>query len=430
MAVKSVMSQSMKQEKKTPLQILVRVLVILGLVILLLLLIFGIIKLVPKAFNGFNDWGSNIFSFGQDKEIVNVSANPNMVKAGDVAVISWNLENENKDGWFTLQYSCGDKTLYIDQIECGKPYVLGNATSTNRSIPIRVMGTSTNSINLTVTISHRKPDSDDKYAEGFTVVAVNPRNGVVVNTSNNFQNATPTPTQTSGSNQNYYNTPIPSATPTPTYRPSYSYNTNYNYNSSYSPSYTYSYSGPSDLTAYITSVQYSGAGRVTVNFQVTNTGYSPTGPWQFVAYLPASLPYESIYNSAYQSSIPPGKTSYFNLSFYPYYGGGSAEIKISLDPENRVPELNETNNLAVNYLNLNQYYPSYYQNQNYYSNYPYNSNYNSNYPYPTYYPNYQYPYNYNNYNYNYNNYPYNYQYPSNNYNNCYYNYQYGYTSCP
>jgi hypothetical protein len=56
------------------------------------------------------------------------------------------------------------------------------------------------------------------------------------------------------------------------------------------------------------------ADRGTVTFNITNKGGRSSGSWAFQAILPRSVGQTS-YQSGYQSSIPPGGTSQFTLSF-------------------------------------------------------------------------------------------------------------------
>jgi hypothetical protein len=102
--------------------------------------------------------------------------------------------------------------------------------------------------------------------------------------------------------------------------------------------------------------------RLAVQFQVTNIGGSATGMWKFRAQLPTNNIHEQIYNSAYQSSIPAGKTSYFTIGFY-NAKSGSNQISIDIDSTNQVSESNENNNRVTRTL-----YTNFYQN----NPYPYN----------------------------------------------------------
>lgn len=333
----------MNNDKRTPLQMTVRILIIIGLVIVLLFLSFGIIKLVPKILNGFTNFRTSLFSWGSKNETLTVSTDPVVFSSGDNGTLTWTQSGGATDGYYTLEYACNDNKTIVQEInsddsnsytalDCGQPFTIGDATTTDvaHSIPLHITNTVANydQITETLIVSHRKPNGNDVYSEGETNITIYPKTEAPT-----ASEAQPTVTAE----------PAPSASSSPTVV--------------ITPAAPTAPLGPADLAVTITRLGVidprtnrfietstsNPSDRVAMQFQVTNLGQRASGIWRFTAYLPTNVPSDQIYSSAFQSSIPSGKTSYFTIGFYGLRSGTN-ELRIVVDPQNAIPESNEANN--------------------------------------------------------------------------------------
>ncbi len=144
-------------------------------------------------------------------------------------------------------------------------------------------------------------------------------------------------------------------------------------NTSYVNNYTNGYSGGlPDLAiraiavgtldprtgAFISTSQIYSNQRVGLQFEVSNVGGSPTGPWTFNADLPSDI--DSYYQSGYELSLAPGERIVLTIGFdnvqtnysdnyndnYNYDRGRyGAPVTIKLDTNQNIRELNESNNI-------------------------------------------------------------------------------------
>lgn len=85
--------------------------------------------------------------------------------------------------------------------------------------------------------------------------------------------------------------------------------------------------------------------RGAVKFTVVNTGTNLTGRFAFKAVLPTTSAYT--FNSDSQDSLLPGERIDYVLGFDRARTGEGREITITVDPDNRIVESNETNNTTV-----------------------------------------------------------------------------------
>ncbi len=83
-----------------------------------------------------------------------------------------------------------------------------------------------------------------------------------------------------------------------------------------------------------------------VMFAVENNGTNSSGSWDFAAILPTNPPY--IFQSPTQRELLPGERIEFTMGFdKAKEGATSLEIKINIDPSQRISESNETNNSTI-----------------------------------------------------------------------------------
>ncbi|QQG37829.1 MAG: hypothetical protein HYS26_04370 [Candidatus Kaiserbacteria bacterium] len=334
--------------------IFANILAIVGFIILIVVVIWGLINLASIS----RGWLSSLFG-GSRGAAIEVRA-PASTTSGTPFTVSWTYE-ESDEGTYALLYQCqpGIRLQVAPSqngIPCGAAFNVGSSEKQVSVIPI-LSGQSTTNLPISIIFL---PTATGTQAEGSATVAVLPASG-----------ATPEPTTP---------TPTPSSPETPALPV-----------------------GPADLSVQILSVSIDSSGNGTATFDIGNVGLSGSGTYYFTAQLPTQSGYT--YSSPAQSSLSPGSHVVNTLRFSAGTGG---VFSVTVDPSNAVQESNEGNNFAsqnasaqyYNYNNsynynysqtagypytYNQYQYSY-QDYNAYNQYPYNYNYNYQYPYQTSYP--------------------------------------------
>jgi hypothetical protein len=318
------------------------------IVLIAILLVWFVIKVIPKAFSLFRSGVAttldSVFISGDDST---TEVNKKSIASGDIFDLS--LGTVNNGELYTFLYPCMDGVSFSltdsqkTKIECGKDFFLLNKEST-----VSIVGYSTKArINIVpIKIGLQKQDSQN---------------------IENIYNFKLTIT-----NQGYS---APVATTTTTNTPVYTNNT--------TP--TNIYVGKADLSVRIidtgiinrNTLQFtktaavSSTDRAGVKFEVRNIGGRATGAWNFTASMPSQT--SPSYQSDSQVSLKPGDRIEFTLGFdNPSNVIGVNNFSVSIDPQNYIDEANELNNTASISIYTNSY------NNNNYNNYDYN-NYNQNY---------------------------------------------------
>lgn len=104
--------------------------------------------------------------------------------------------------------------------------------------------------------------------------------------------------------------------------------------------------GPPDLEVGILRAGTTNAYETFVVFDIANRGHTPTGVWYFSANVPTAGQ-SQLYISPTQISLVPGAHIENTLRFSQSIAG---TFTVSVDPENRVKEANESNNTASQYV--------------------------------------------------------------------------------
>src|SRR3989344_5249278 len=119
--------------------------------------------------------------------------------------------------------------------------------------------------------------------------------------------------------------------------------------------------GTPDFSVQILRTGMTSANEAYVVFDIANHGGASTGTWYFTANVPTSGN-SQIYTSPAQVSLAQGAHIENTLRFSPLIGG---TFTVTVDPSNRVKELNESNNIASQSISGNNYtqtpapYPGY-----------------------------------------------------------------------
>jgi hypothetical protein len=309
---------------KEPASVLTNALAIGGLIILIIIVLWGLLHLVSLS----GGWFSSLFPASRNSSI-QVTA-PAQSYSGDPITLGWSYAPSSK-GNYAFVYQCKTGLAFAApsgtsfvQIPCGVAFTLGGATSSASLTPLLSGTTSVSSVLTVLYIPSATSTSPGAAAQGTATMAVSPAKVSV--------------------------TPAPTKTPTtPTKKTSV-------------PVYT----SPADLAVSILSANVDPYGDAAVSFDITNVGGSPSGTYYFSAQLPTSPPYS--YSSPAQVSLAPGSHIVSTLNFTNAISG---TLTVQIGSSN---DANAANNYASQYLNASAYnqYPG--QNQPYNQTVPQNYN--------------------------------------------------------
>ncbi len=338
------------QERKP--STLSNILAIIGLIILIVIIIWGIVHLVSLS----SGWFSGLFQ-GNNTPSITVNA-PSDATAGAPVTISW-TNSSSASGTYAFLYQCQDNFQFdtIDPttntatpIQCGNAIALASSTVQSAQVVPLLSPTATSSVSVPVSIVFNPADGSTQIT-GNATITIHPGSNTAM---------TQTQTQTTQTSK-----PATTATrPTTTYRaPTY---------------YT-----PADLavriiavgtidptTGAFTSGAAMSASEVSaVEFDIQNIGGSPTGVYYFQASLPTQNGYQGgyLYSSPAQASLAPGASIINTLRFSPVTAGGGT-FSVSVNPGGGVRESNYSNNSAEVFVPAYAYYPT----SGYYGVYPTN----------------------------------------------------------
>ncbi len=350
--------------------IVANILAIVGFIILIIIVIWGLLHIISLS----TPWFSDTFS-GSKKTEITVTA-PSEVAANTPFNVSWKHSSPNR-GTYAILYTCvkGLK-MSVDgnAIPCGAAYTVGNATGTASMLPTL---TGTTSVNTAISILYipsaagtTGPEATGSAtvrvvsAEPITIppvvitpVVITPpptpvvETPVVVTPAPKPVYITPSPKPIS------YPRPIPSPVPAP--RPVSAADLSVRI---IAVGVIDSYSG-----AFVARAPYSPSEISAVQFDVHNIGSTPSGSYTFQAQIPTSQPYT--YSSQVQPSLAGGAHVVNTLRFTPAVDGMFTVHLFATDSR-------QSNNYASVWVSgATQYQPQYQppyqqQYQTQYPNYP------------------------------------------------------------
>ena len=314
--------------------LLSNVLAIIGLIILVVIIVWGLVHLAELS----SGWFSSLF--GKSTPTIQVTA-PSDAVSGTAATVSWNYST-SASGSYAFLYQCqtGLQFALINTttntavgIQCGTATPV-TPTSSNNSSSIAVLPILTGTTSASVPISIIFTPTSGAQVQGSATMTIHPSSN---------QTGTATGTQTG---QTSTTAPAKATTSKPVYT------------NAYSPSL------PADLYVHIVSEYVDQYGNGTVTFNVQNIGGTTSGTYYFSAVMPTST--MTPYTSVLQAPLTPGSYISDTLHFSPAVSGN---FQVSLGAH----DANQSNNYASTWINA----PVGYNNYNSY-NYNYNSYNNSN----------------------------------------------------
>lgn len=314
-------------EKKSIKDIIIKVLFIIGIIFILLLLAFAVVRIIPRVFSSFATVGDIFTSPLKDKEIT-ITSNSQDLSDQDAFQLNWNYSG-NENGNFYLRYDCldGIKLRILGEnsknLLCNTPYNLGQANTAQ----FQVAYTKENSFSdLPINISFSQNSNSETIATGS--INLNVKNGDGNDNGNSTgDNNVDSEIINVGDNSKDNNTDNDNVG---------SNNNNSGGSTNNNPVIV---SRPADLS--ILNMYQIGN---TIRFDVYNLGGRSTGVWKY-SY---SLPNENTVTSPYQLSLNPGQGIRYTLTLDNNTNSGN--VLVIVDSNSDVSELNESNNIrTINY---------------------------------------------------------------------------------
>lgn len=324
--------------------LLSNILAIIGLIILVIIVIWGVVHLVDLS----SGWFSSLFQ--RSAPTLQVEA-PSDATAGAPITVSWNY-TASTPGNYAFLYQCKNgfqfalistSTNTAQGMPCGAAFAI---TPTNNAIlllPV-LQGSSSVSVPLTITYT----TSAGAQVQGSATVTIHPAS----NQAQAQQQTQPSQTTTSASKPAGSQPSGASAAPVRA-------------------------AAPADLAVQILAVgvidpvtgQFinraptSPNDTAAVEFNIANIGGTSTGTWYFQATLPTASGY--LYTSPAQAPLSPGAHIINTLRFTQVRAGGGS-FSVLVNPNDYVRESNYSNDSASVYITMSSYYGNGY-NGGYYS---------------------------------------------------------------
>ncbi len=310
--------------------LIVKSLFIIGIVIVVLILAFSIVRIVPRVFSSFANVGDSVRS-PFSRNTLQLEVEKDRVNSGELILISWRYE-PIEDGVYEIDFSCTD---YLDLelgtsegnkiLECDTIYKLGSSARTISLLP-------------TITRENILADFD------FNVKFVNNSGNVLTRDTAKLAVVKRSGDELVGSGSIIETEVIDPGTPEaqerspeasePTQAPSESNQTVQSAQSP-TPGTTQATMLP-DLRIY----DVFAADDTTIVFSVANIGSAATGAW----YFNYAMPNGNVSSSPLQNSLMPGEAIRYTLRLANIPRG---DVAIALDPRNNIQELSVLNNIAV-----------------------------------------------------------------------------------
>lgn len=299
--------------------IFTKALFILGIIIIVIILAFAVIKIMPKVFSGFASVAKIVKSPFVDKTI-DVEVVNDILESGEATVISWDYE-PTEEGSYVLSYTCvNDMRLTMatsngaQRLICNTPYVFNDTIQAIEITPVLVK----ENVDIDIPFTIKFVTAEEKtVAEGSVEVTVSNKAGDDLASSGTIIS---TPIITGAADRDDDDAVT---TPETTNRPT-------------TPTATtpvYNYPRIADLA--VSNMVDSSNG--IISFTVSNIGSAATGNWLFNYTTPDG---ETTY-SPLQVSMNPGEAIRYTLRFTDLTNGN---MSIVLDPQNSVYESNNANN--------------------------------------------------------------------------------------
>ncbi len=350
---------SATEEKVSKPNLFIRSIIVLGMIVILLVLSFGIFNLIPKTFSSLSGAAVSLSSIFSSKSNLGFSIDKSTLKNNDKFTIAWNSEktsalSDDKKLYVSFQCKGGARVQYQTtdgekQIYCNTLFplpkdkksitlLLQSDATTAFTVPftLSVRDTKTQKVDasesIDVTVDNNQttdnqPTENIDYGYSDTKNTNNSTSTKTVSTStkNTTKGSTTRPTNTSTNHTVYSGTPI-------------------NPNGKADLKITVTQTGIINSAGQFVATDAIGtADKAIIRFQVENVGDNVSGGWYFTAQLPTTVQSDKNYTSSLQQSLKPGDLIDYTLGFDSFDSSVAAAI-IQVNPNGSVNELNTANN--------------------------------------------------------------------------------------
>jgi hypothetical protein len=303
-----------------------KILFVIGVIIVLIVLAFLIIRFVPKIFSGLANVGSSITGVLGKNEIA-VTTSDTSLSNGEKFTVGWEF-NTGRTGVYSITNECVEN-VEVDietpngtrRLICDNPFTLG---SENGSVSLIANLNKDNSFaDVPIVVNFTENGSDTPLAKGSVIVTIqngDPNAGTFGDSNATISTDAVEMLDDDSKKEEVKKPSTGAQTVIP---------------ATQSPVAT----APADLS--ISNVVASGN---QVAFTVSNIGGQRTGNWNF-NYTTPTNPKENL-SSPLQASLSRGQSIRYTLTFG-VKASGNQNVVIQLDPTNSISELSETNNIGT-----------------------------------------------------------------------------------
>ena len=317
-----------------------------GMLVLAIFTFVGLTKILPKVIDSIGGAFSNISnSIFSPKESITISLSNNSVKSGETIDVSFEHKNKVVTGIYEFKFDCSNKDLSMILIDGSSQINMTcTATSTLNSNPFKIIPqlrdeNSFADTNIYVTFY----DIDKGTREAMGKVLLTVQNG----NTKNIVNQENTSSTTNNTNINKDTNLVTKQITTPTIKKQ---TVNQYTNNIYAVGkpdlrITAKDTGTIVNNIFVPKTVFGINETSAVRFDITNSGNTPTGAWQFTAVLPT---YPSqVFPSGIQPSLKPGETIEYTLSMRNLAVTGNNIVTVTVDTSQSVSEVSEINNTLV-----------------------------------------------------------------------------------
>src|SRR3989338_2634062 len=333
-------------------EVTVKTLAVLGLIAILSLFTYGIVKYAPTAVKTIARSAVSLSSkfSGSNSDTLTVLSDKKKIDSGEAFTLTW-TNKDTAEGSYSLSYPC-QNGVHLESLDRDTAEVVFCNTnfrfaSESNSITIAAFSTKLDSTNLPIYLNFTR--TDDR-APAFEAKAK-----ITITNSDAGSSVEPTPTPTP--------TPAPRPTPRPT--PQAGPQTQNSYPIPSTGSTISDPNGYVDLSARIiatgyidqttnafvpapeTRIRQKGA----VKFAVENVGTKVSPVWRFNAVLPTYPSF--IFHSEDQINLLPGDRIEFVLGFDKIAYQNENTVTINVDPTSSINEKSKDNNIVRANIHVN-----------------------------------------------------------------------------
>ncbi len=338
---------------------------IIGLIAILAVISFGLVKATPAIIRGIAAAAVSLSSVFIPAEKLVVSSDVYTIASGDTFTLKWALGSSSASpigGSYTVSYPCING-VHLEAVGRGSNDIIFCNTvfhflNNDNSLTLIGHSTKTATVDLPITVYFtRNEESSPSTRANVSITitgetsadAIKPPVKTDTNTGTNSAGANSANNSTSGLNGSFQNTQIVQIPGTGGVQ-----------NNGSNPN------GNIDLTAIILETGYINTTtlafvaakevkpdqRAAIRFEIVNIGSKAAKDWTFAAVLPTFPGY--IFQSNTQQTLNPGDRVQFTLGFDSILKKTENEFIINVDPIGSVQETDKTNNIIKGkiYVNL------------------------------------------------------------------------------